>query len=108
MLATSSYVLFDLLDIDGSQLRQHAPVSGFEAVMPDASGEIKSPIATAPVPAPEPLRNLWFTPVSDTALTSRSILSSSTSILRIVRTRNATGSESASSMQGSEPAQRPA
>jgi len=108
MIATSSYVLFDLLDIDGSGLRQHAPACGFEAVMPDCGGEIKSSVATTPTPLPEPLHNLLLIMTLYAALASRSILAASFSISRVIRTRNATRSEFASSTLGGEPAQQPA
>lgn len=105
MIATSSYVLFDLLDIDGSRFKNLAQVCGFEAVMPDSSGEIKSPTAHTPAPPPGPLRGLVFTAMSYHSLASRPTLPS-TSSYRIVHTRNATQSESASPGRGSEPAQR--
>lgn len=105
MIATSSYVLFDLLDIDGSRFKELAQVCGFEAVMPDSGEEIKPPTAYTPVHQPGPLRSLLPTAMHYFALASRPILPSISSD-RLVHTRNATQSESASPAQGSEPAQR--
>jgi hypothetical protein len=105
MIATSSYVLFDLLDIDGSRFKNLAQACGFEAVMPDAGGEIKSPTAHTPAPPPGPLRNLMFTATGYRSLASRPTLLS-TSSYRIVHARNATQSESASPGGEIEPAQR--
>ncbi len=39
LVATSSYILFDLLDIDGSDFKDHAQVGGLEAVMPASAGQ---------------------------------------------------------------------
>ncbi len=105
MIATSSYVLFDLLDIDGSQSRGLAQACGFEAVMPDASGEVKLPTAHAPAPPLGPLRDLLFTAIHYNSPTSCVTLPSPFSS-RTVHTRNATQSDFASPAQGSEPAQR--
>ena len=52
LVATSSYILFDLLDIDGSDFKHHALASGLEAVMPASNGEGK-PTALETV-APQP------------------------------------------------------
>ncbi len=41
LIATSAYILFDLLDIDGSDFKDHGQLSGLEAVMPTSSGEGK-------------------------------------------------------------------
>ncbi len=41
LVATSSYILFDLLDIDGSDFKDQAQVSGLEAVMPASGGGSK-------------------------------------------------------------------
>lgn len=106
-ITTSSYVLFDLLDIDGSRFKELGQVCGFEAVMPDCSGEMKSPTAHTPTPPPGSLRSLLFTAMRDNALASRPMLPS-TSSYYLVHTRNATQSESTSPGQGSEPAQRSA
>jgi len=108
MTATSSYVLFDLLDIDGSGFKELTRGCSFEAVMPDCSGEIKSPTANTPAPPPGPLRSLLFSATRYNFLASRPTLPSTSSSYRLVHTRNATQSESASSAQGSEPAQRSA
>jgi len=105
MIATSSYVLFDLLDVDGSRFKELAQVCGFEAVMPDSGEEIKPPTAYTPAHQPGPLRSLLFTAARYLAPASRPTLPS-TSSHHIVRTRNATQSESISPGLGSEPAQR--
>lgn len=105
MIATSFYVLFDLLDLDGSGFEQTGQTCGFEAVMPDCGGEIKSPTANTPVLLPGSLRSLLFAAMHYNAPTSRPTLPSILSY-RIVHTRNATQSESASPTQGSDPAQR--
>lgn len=105
MVAMVSYVLFELLDIDGSRFKGLAQVCGFEAVMPDSGEEIKSPTAYTPAPQPGPLCSLLPTATHSFALASRPILPS-TSSYRLVHTRNATQSESPSPAQGSEPAQR--
>ena len=105
MTATSFYVLFDLLDIDGSRFKELAQVCGFDAVMPDSGEEIKPPTAYTPAHQLGPLRNLLPTATHYFALASRPT-PPSTSSYRLVHTRNATQSESASPAQGSEPAQR--
>jgi hypothetical protein len=105
MIATSSYVFFDLLDIDGSRFKDLAQICSLEAVMPDASGEIKSPTAHTPAPSPGFLRDLLFAATSSSALVSRPALPL-TYHYHIVHTRNATQSESASYGGGIEPAQR--
>lgn len=105
MIATSFYVLFDLLDIDGSRFKERGQACGFEAVMPDCSEEIKSPTANTPAPSPGSLRDLLFATMDPYSFASRPRLPS-TSSHYIVHTRNATQSESASPTQGSDPAQR--
>lgn len=105
IIATSFYVLFDLLDIDGSRFKERGQVCGFEAVMPDCSEEIKSPTANTPAPSPGSLRGLLFAAMHYNAPASRPTLPSILSY-HIVHTRNATQSESASPTRGSEPAQR--
>lgn len=105
MIATSPYVLFNVLDLDGSRFKELAQACGYEAVMPDSSGEIKSPAAHTPVPSLGPLRGLLFTATDYSSLTSRPTTPLPSSY-RIVHTRKTTHSESASPAQGSEPAKR--
>ena len=105
MITTSSYVLFDLLDIDGSRFKELTQVCGFEAVMPDSGEEIKPPTAYTSAPPPGPLRGLLFTATRYNFFASRPTLPATPSY-RIVHTRNATQPESASSTPGNEPAQR--
>lgn len=107
MIVTSSYVLFDVLDVDGSRFKELAQACSFEAVMPDSSEEIKSPAAHIPAPPLGPLCGLLFTVTGYSSLTSRPTIPSPSSY-RIVHPRKATHSESASPAQGSEPAQRSA
>lgn len=107
MIVTSSYALFNVLDLDGSRFKELAQACGFEAVMPDSSGEIKSPAAHTLAPPLGPLRGLLFTATGYRSLTSRPTIPRPSSY-RIVHTRKATQSESASPAQGSEPAQRSA
>lgn len=107
MIAASSYVLFNVLDVDGSRFKERTQVCGFEAVLPDSSEEIKSPAAYTPAPSPGSLRSPLFTATAYRTLASRPMIPS-TSSYRIVHTRNAIQSESASPTQGSEPAQRSA
>lgn len=107
MVVTSSYVLFNVLDLDESRFKELAQACGFEAVMPDSSGEIKSPAAHTPAPSLGPLRGLLFTATGYSSLASRLTIPLPSSY-RIVHTRKTTHSESASPAQGSEPAQRSA
>ncbi|CBE67545.1 exported protein of unknown function [Candidatus Methylomirabilis oxygeniifera] len=107
MIVTSSYVLFNVLDLDGSASRERAQACGFEAVMPDSSGEIKPPAARTPASSLGSLRSLLFTATDYSSLTSRLTIPLPSSY-RIVHTRKTTHSESASPAQGSEPAQRSA
>lgn len=103
MIATSCYVFFNLLDIDGSRFKERGQACGFEAVMPDCSEEIEPPAAYTPAPSSWPLHSPLFTATDYSSLTSRPAIPS-TSSYRIVYARNATRSESASPAQGSEPA----
>ncbi len=103
MIVTSSYVLFNVLDLDGSRFKELAQACGFEAVMPDSGEEIKSPEAQTPAPSLGSLRGLLFTATGYSSLTSRPTIPSPSSY-RIVHTRKATQSESASPAQGDEPA----
>lgn len=105
MVVTSSYVLFSVLDLDGSRFKELAQACGFEAVMPDSIGEIKSPASHTPAPSLGPLRGLLFTATGYGSLTSRPTIPLPFSH-RIAHTRKTTHSESASPAQGSEPAQR--
>ncbi len=104
-IATSSYVLFDLLDIDGSDFKQYTQVGGFEAVMPASSGESKPGAVEISPPWPEVSRTILLTVSNLTSLAIRPALRSTSRYL-IVHTRKATQRESASSQRGNDPARR--
>ena len=105
LIATSSYVLFDLLDIDGSDFKEYTQVGGFEAVMPASSGESKpSAVEISPLWPVVP-RTLLLTASNLTSLAIRPVLPSISRYL-IVHTRKATQRESASLVRGNDPARR--
>lgn len=107
LITTSSYVLFDLLDIDGSNLKEHSQVCGFEAVLPPCGGEIKPAATNNPTPWPAIPRGVSlselrcathaFLPVA------RSVSSCPSTHIRKVPRREPT-----SSARGSDPARRSA
>lgn len=105
LIATSTYVLFEVLDLDGAAFEETGQTSGFEAVVPDCGGEIKSPALNTPVPLPQPLCNFSFTTVRYESLAFHPRFSLIPGYYT-VHTRNATRSESASPPGESEPAQR--
>ncbi len=105
LIVTSSYVLFDLLDIDGSSFKEHAQVCGFEAVMPTCSGEVRPPATNDPAPWTESSRALLYNGGRLTSLGPRPALVSVSRDLR-VHTRKATQREPASLARGSDPARR--
>ena len=105
LIATSSYVLFDLLDIDGSNFKEHAQVCGFEAVMPACGGEIRSPATNSPAPWPAPSHALLFTAACLASFAPRPFLSSISRYLAS-HTRKDTKRESASLERGNDPARR--
>ena len=107
-IATSSYVLFDLLDIDGSNFKEHAQVCGFEAVMPPpCGGEIRSPATAHPAPWLGFSRGLVFSVARLTSLAPCHVPPSIPHFLTVC-TRNAIQRESTSSPGGSDPARRSA
>ena len=105
LIVTSSYVLFDLLDIDGSSFKEHAQVCGFEAVMPTCSGEIRPPATKDHAPWTESSRTLLYNGGRLTSLASRLVLRSVSRDLR-VHIRKATQREPASLARGSDPARQ--
>ena len=104
-IATSSYVLFDLLDIDGSDFKKHNQVGGFEAVMPASSGESKPSAVEISPSWPEVPRTVLLTVSNLTSLAIRPVLPSISRYL-IVHTRRAAQRESASLAPGNDPARR--
>lgn len=105
LVATSSYVLFDLLDIDGSNLKEHARVCGFEAVLPAYSGEIKLAGTSNPAPRPTTSPALLFTVARFSPFGLRAVLPSIPRSL-VLRIRRAIRVESTSLARGSDPASR--
>ena len=104
-IATSSYVLFDLLDIDGSDFKEYTQVGSFEAVMPASSGESKPSAVEISPPWPELSRTVFFTGPNLTSLAIRPVLPSISRYL-IVHIRKTTQRESASRARGNDPARR--
>jgi len=105
LIATSSYVLFDLLDIDGSDFKEYTRVGGFEAVMPASSAESKPSAVEIPPPWPEVPRTILLTASNLTSPAIRPVLPSISRYL-IVYIRKATQGESASLPRGNDPARR--
>ena len=105
LIATSSYVLFDLLDIDGSNFKEHVQVLGFEAVMPASSGESKPSAMEDSLPWPDVSRPLLFTASNLTSLAIRPALPSISRYL-IGHTRRTIQRESSSPACGTDPAKR--
>lgn len=105
LIVTSSYVLFDLLDIDGSSFKEHAQVCGFEAVMPTCSGEVRPPSTKDHALWTESSRTLLYNGGRLTSLGPRPALVSVSRSLR-VHTRKATQREPASLARGSDPSRR--
>ena len=105
LIATSSYVLFDLLDIDGSNFKEHVQVLGFEAVMPACSGEIRAPATNHPAPWREFSRGLLVTASRHTSLAPRLVCPSIPRYLT-VRICKTIQRGSSSSARGSDPARR--
>jgi len=105
LIATSSYVLFDLLDIDGSNSREHARACGFEAVMPACSGEIRPTDTKNPAQWPDLLRAPLFTAAHLTSTATRPV---PPQIFRYLtfHIRKFTQRESASLERASDPAQQ--
>ncbi len=107
LIATSSYVLFDLLDIDGSDFKEYAQGCAFEAVMPASSGETKFTATDNPPPWPLVSRAPLFTTARMGALAPRPA-PHSISRCFIVHIHKALQRESTSLARGSDPAKRSA
>ncbi len=107
LIATSSYVLFDLLDIDGSNFKEHVQVLGFEAVMPACSGETKPPATEKLTPWPALSRAFLLTSVRLTSPAPNRALSPISHYLT-AHIRRTIQRDSSSPARGTDPAKRSA
>ncbi len=107
LIATSSYVLFDLLDIDGSEFKEYAQGCAFVAVMPASSGETKLTATDNSSPWPSVSRAPLFTTVRMRSVVPRPAPHSISRCL-IVHIRKALQRESTSPARESDPARRSA
>ena len=105
LVVTSSYVLFDLLDIDGSLFKAQVFVTGFEAVMPACSGDIKPLVPASSMPERTSSHGPVFTGARLIISSPRPFLPSISRSLTIY-VRKASRVESSSLARGSDPASR--
>ena len=107
LITTSSYVLFELLDVDGSHFREHAPICSFEAVLPACGGEFKPASSHSLAPWQTFSDGLSISARRLTTVTLRPIPFPASRCL-IVHTRMASERGSPSLALGSDPARRSA
>ena len=105
LIATSSYVLFDLLDIDGSNFREHAQVCSFEAVLPACSGETNPPATEKLTPWPALSRAFLLTSVRLTSPAPNRALSPISHYLT-AHIRRTIQRDSSSPARGTDPEKR--